>query len=905
MLRRLLPALALALLPATARANDVFIAPTTQGTGAGTSCLNAFAATAFNTLVNWTSGTPTGTQIGPGTTVHPCPGTYTFPGTTSGLIFQGNGNSGGQVTLSADQGAVTITAPAWHSTTSGVDTAGHSFVSILGNGNLTIQASANGSALANQIDGGNGVLFKGGSNVTIKGVLASNIYVHVQCVAPYTGCDEGAQSTGGFSGWGSNIDFENNTCHDAKICFGFNTPGGTSFSNYLFAHNEGYNCDHGLEFGAGGDNSTVTGVLLIGNHMHDFINWDDNPAVNNNHHDGFHDFTGDHANDLYVNFTYINNVVDGNFGAGYNSSYFIEGLTTQTGLVYINDISNDQSSIGHSGCGAFCLENNNVKVYNSDALYANPSLASGTAFNFYGTNITLLNSIAVGAHEAVAIETGASVLQANFNTYYQIGSSGWNQGSFAGWQSGGNDLQGQNGLNPLLNASYVPQAGSSVIGKATNLTSTCSGQPVPGLGSLCFDAAGRTRPATGNWDTGAFNFVTTSAPSAPTSLTASASGSSANLAWTGSSGNPVPTAYSLYRGTVHNGPYSVVKSGITGLSTTDTPASGTYFYVTTAYVGGVVSSITGNGSTATVTCTATCTFPSGTVFVIGGNSQAAFNGTFTSTGQPTGSTFTFASATSATGTGGGVWVSTSESGKSNEAQVTLPATLTVSFAPTALTFTSTVVGSPSATQNVAVTNTSGAGNTVTISSVSFIGSNPADFSQTNNCTSLAPGAQCTVTAKFTPTASGARTANLTFVDNATGSPQTVLVSGTGVAQAPAVTLTPASLTFPQQLLSTPSATQPIVLQNSGTGTLSISSIAASGDFSQSNTCGATLGAGLTCTITVTFTPTAVGLRTGAITVTDNAAGSPHTAALSGTGIQARCTLTGTTVLTGITIVCHP
>jgi hypothetical protein len=76
----------------------------------------------------------------------------------------------------------------------------------------------------------------------------------------------------------------------------------------------------------------------------------------------------------------------------------------------------------------------------------------------------------------------------------------------------------------------------------------------------------------------------------------------------------------------------------------------------------------------------------------------------------------------------------------------------------------------------------------------------------------------------------------------------------------------------------------VTLTNSGTGPLSISSITTSGDFAQSNNCPSTLGASLSCSIQVTFTPTATGSRTGTLSVTDNATGSPQSVSLSGTGI---------------------
>jgi hypothetical protein len=100
---------------------------------------------------------------------------------------------------------------------------------------------------------------------------------------------------------------------------------------------------------------------------------------------------------------------------------------------------------------------------------------------------------------------------------------------------------------------------------------------------------------------------------------------------------------------------------------------------------------------------------------------------------------------------------------------------------------------------------------------------------------------------------------------------------------PAAALSASSLTFGSQALQSPSAAQPITLTNSGGAALSISGITTAGDFSQANTCGSSVAAGGNCTISVTFTPTQTGVRSGSLTITDNAATSPQVVALSGTG----------------------
>ncbi len=102
----------------------------------------------------------------------------------------------------------------------------------------------------------------------------------------------------------------------------------------------------------------------------------------------------------------------------------------------------------------------------------------------------------------------------------------------------------------------------------------------------------------------------------------------------------------------------------------------------------------------------------------------------------------------------------------------------------------------------------------------------------------------------------------------------------------AVALSPTSLAFAPQAISTTSAAKNITLTNTGTVSLAISNVAINGDFAVSaNTCGATLAVGKKCRVSVTFTPKQLGPLTGNLTLTDNAADSPQTVALSGKGIQ--------------------
>jgi hypothetical protein len=212
----------------------------------------------------------------------------------------------------------------------------------------------------------------------------------------------------------------------------------------------------------------------------------------------------------------------------------------------------------------------------------------------------------------------------------------------------------------------------------------------------------------------------------------------------------------------------------------------------------------------------------------------------------------------------------------------------VNLSPPSLSFGSQIIGTASAPQNVVFSNP-GSGD-LTFAAVTITGGNPGDFAQTNNCPAiLAPQASCTFRVTFTPAAAGSRSASLVITDNGTGSPQAVTLSGTGAV--PAVGLSPATLSFGNQTVNTTSAAQGTTLTNNGPGALTITSIGITGtnagDYAQTNTCPlspATLAVAGTCTISVTFKPTASGSRTASVSITDNGTGSPQTVGLSGTGV---------------------
>jgi phospholipase C len=193
-----------------------------------------------------------------------------------------------------------------------------------------------------------------------------------------------------------------------------------------------------------------------------------------------------------------------------------------------------------------------------------------------------------------------------------------------------------------------------------------------------------------------------------------------------------------------------------------------------------------------------------------------------------------------------------------------------------LSFGNQSVDTTSAAQSVVLTNRSGAALSVGLPKV--IG----NFTQSNDCPDvLASAANCTFSVSFAPASVGTNQGTLQIIDGDLTSPQLVSLSGTGVADS--VSVSPNLIKFGTVLLQNQSASQAVTLTNNATSALIIKKISASKEFGQTNTCGTSVPARGTCTITLTFLPTDTGVQTGMATISDSATGTPQTVNMNGTG----------------------
>jgi hypothetical protein len=213
-----------------------------------------------------------------------------------------------------------------------------------------------------------------------------------------------------------------------------------------------------------------------------------------------------------------------------------------------------------------------------------------------------------------------------------------------------------------------------------------------------------------------------------------------------------------------------------------------------------------------------------------------------------------------------------------------------------LNFPAQIQGTASAPQLVVLANSGEAD--LSISGITISGGNNADFSQTNNCP-IAPGmlaarTRCEIRVTFSPTVMGTLSAALNVADNASGSPQMVNLKGASTAPGPVASVVPTSLAFGNQAQGTSSDIRVIVLTNAGSGTLNINSeITINGPTPDEfiirtvkNGCPSgtwQLAPNASCDVGVVFAPATIGVKSAQISIVDDAAGSPHSIELSGTG----------------------
>lgn len=440
---------------------------------------------------------------------------------TSALAPLGSGNAGSPILIIADTGAVLTFAAI--PTNGAINLNGLQYYTLDGGGgncgfvnyaNVTcgngqILSTANGSGLANQI-ASIAIYLNGASNITVKGWQIGPVYLH-------TSTSDNTQSPPGpvcvYYVGGSEITIVNNTMHDAAWCVN------GSGSAILVENNEIYDVDHGI--GTGG---TGSAYVFDQNHIHDFVNWD--TTMNSLHHDGIHIFG---TTSLPVNgATESNNLIDGDPGANWTADIFNEGQDSN--FVMFNNVAIVPATrvsccgvIGFDGSVMYPGSNNSAW---NNTVYGAYVTGTGSCFGVSAeTNVVVEDNVFVNCENIITVDSASTIGTVDYNTYEDVGTTQGIDGSantfvwhgsffssFTTWKSDCS-CDAHSVFNTLANinvnsTSGKLQAGSVAIGAAANLGFIGTG--------LQTDILKKMRPASGNWDPGAFVF--TLPPPIPTSL---------------------------------------------------------------------------------------------------------------------------------------------------------------------------------------------------------------------------------------------------------------------------------------------------------------------------------------------------------------------------------------------------
>ena len=217
---------------------------------------------------------------------------------------------------------------------------------------------------------------------------------------------------------------------------------------------------------------------------------------------------------------------------------------------------------------------------------------------------------------------------------------------------------------------------------------------------------------------------------------------------------------------------------------------------------------------------------------------------------------------------------------------------TAGLSTSSLTFTDTKVGGASAVQSVTVSNTGSAPLTLSTASVS----GAFTLASTTCSSALAAGSSCQYAVTFQPVAAGAASGSLS-IPTSVGT-QNVSLGGLGLLTAAGTDA--GSLTLASTAVGSTSAAQSVTLNNTGNTVLSVGSLSTTGAFAASSNCPASLAAGSSCVANVTFTPTAMGVATGSLSI--NTGAGTQNISLSGNGTQSSVSLSASSLSLDSTVV---
>lgn len=527
-------------------ATNAYITSNGEAAGSCPAGPTTYTAAQFSTATNWGSGA---TQIGAGTTVLVCGAVIGSAGATV-LTFQGSGSAGNVITLTFDSGAV-IAAP-YFGAGGAINLNSATYIVVDGKSTGIVQATLNGTS-GGSCPGGpcayqqNSEGITGwNSNDTLQNLTVANMYVRTSSTdeAPNrinVNCVEIGTNAASFS----NVVVHNNVVHDCGTGVEFQT-GSTSASNYQASNNTVYNVNWAFDLIVYGNAANFANAYFVGNHTYNLSTWDDTVG-DNFHHNAIHLFQGNGDTGTITGLYIYNNEFDGPVGDCCVTALIYVDNAGNSSMVANGYLFNNVFSYANGDCTGTC-GNGQLALVSSEAF-----LVANNTFIGNDTNSSSLLGLCLGANESIGAITvennlisgcytnigfGAPVTfasgQPDYNLYANSGSTAflcdgnyYSPSQFSQWQSCvGNETHSAYYSDTVIPSCIAlhscgnvqPVPGSKAVGFGNNLYGLCSGQPIPGLGALCYDKSGYPRPSAGNWTVGAFE-AKGDVPTAPSTIT--------------------------------------------------------------------------------------------------------------------------------------------------------------------------------------------------------------------------------------------------------------------------------------------------------------------------------------------------------------------------------------------------
>ena len=494
-------------LSAICPAADIYITQNTSGSDTGANCANAHSTTWFNS-----------NQAG-GNTYHLC---GTFTGAAGATILNVSAGSAGNVKTILFESGAGMTAPVWGSgagawpSGAAINING-SYVTVDGGTNGYIKATLSG-AVGTSCSGGScvydqttaGILVAASANnVEVKNLTITDIYRCNNASA----CNTNWYTAGimvGISANNNNLSIHDNTISQVGTEIMFQYGGAISniniYNNTLGA--DGHGGYWGIAVGTGSSGTPVSNVNIYGNAISGCTDWTNqyNPSNGNGYHcDGVivYSSSGAQPFNIYNNYISFAGPTTADVFCTYGSATPGATCNIFNNVLLINNptcYGVGRSAWMHGGSGPHAIVNNTLVGVNAGCYLL--TLESGTSIS------RLQNNIFTQENWAADDGQTGNLSLTDYNLYNASGAM-WNYNgsykSFAQWQALGFDTNGKS-ADPLLNSDYTLQSSSPARSSGKNLYSVCNGQPIPGLGALCYDKAGSARPSSGAWDAGAYQY---------------------------------------------------------------------------------------------------------------------------------------------------------------------------------------------------------------------------------------------------------------------------------------------------------------------------------------------------------------------------------------------------------------